>query len=136
MLSDGRNLVGCSLYPTEEVSPFMPDTPALRKSAFFFAISPIGATGASSLWAAGRVPTDVSRITYRLPGGRQVPATIDDDGYWMVKHHSAPGEDIGSEDNSQDWPPVVITVTRPSGTQRYTIGFTEETRCRQVSHGC
>jgi hypothetical protein len=136
VLSDGRNLVGCSLYPTKEISPLIPDTPTVRRSAFFFAVNPIGDTGASSLWAAGRVPTDVSAITYRLPGDREVAATISERGYWMLKHHSGSGESIGSEESSRDWPPVLVTVTRPSGTQRYTIPFTEETMCRQVSHGC
>jgi hypothetical protein len=136
VLSDGRHLVGCSLYPTKEISPVVADTPTLRKSAFSFAVNPIGSTGAQSLWAAGRVPADVSSITYRLPGNRDVRATIDDDGYWMLKHHSADGEGIGTEENVADWPPVVVTVARASGTQRYTIGFSQETMCRQVSHGC
>jgi hypothetical protein len=136
VLSDGRNLVGCSLYPTKEISPFIPDEPVLRKSAFSFAVNPIGSTGASSLWAAGRVPTDVSAIGYRLPGDQDVAATIDDQGYWMLKYHTAAEKDIGSQDRSSDWPPVQVTVTRPSGTTRYSIEFSEETMCRQVSHGC
>ena len=76
VLSNGRNLVGCSLYPTKEISPFIADTPAVRKSAFFFALNPIGDTGTASLWAAGRVPVDVSAITYRLPGEREVAARM------------------------------------------------------------
>lgn len=135
VLSDGRNLVGCSLYPTKEISPLIADLPVVRKSAFSFAVNPIGTTGAQSLWAAGRVPDDVSAISYRLPGNRNVAASIDD-GYWMLKHHSGSGRGIGTEEDVTDWPPVVVTVTRASGTQRYTIDFTEETMCRQVSHGC
>ena len=105
-------------------------------TAFSFAVNPIGSTGASSLWAAGRVPTDVSAIGYRLPGDQDVAATIDDQGYWMLKYHTAAEKDIGSQDRSSDWPPVQVTVTRPSGTTRYSIEFSEETMCRQVSHGC
>jgi hypothetical protein len=41
-----------------------------------------------------------------------------------------------AEGGVQDWPPVVVSVTRPSGTQRFTIPFTEQTMCRQVTHGC
>jgi hypothetical protein len=136
VLSDGRNLVGCSLYPTREISPVIEDSPVVRKADFAFALNPIGDTGAQSLWAAGRVPADVAAISYRLPGRVDVAATIDDRGYWMVKHHTEAGEDIGTADDVRDWPPVVVTVTRPSGTQRYTIPFTEKTMCRQVSHGC
>lgn len=136
VLSDGRNLVGCSLYPTKEISPFIPDTATVKKSAFFFAVNPVGFSGAQSLWAAGRTPADVSAITYRLPGGQDVAATINAEGYWMLKHHSAAGEDIGPAGNVAEWPPVVVTVTRASGDQRHTITFGEETMCRQVSHGC
>ena len=136
VLSDGHNLVGCSLFPTKEISPFIPDAPSVRKAAFSFAVNPIGSTGASSLWAAGRVPNDVTAITYRLPGGEDIAASIDPRGYWMLKHHTAPGTGIGSQERSSDWPPVQVTVTRPTGATRYSIPFTEETMCRQVSHGC
>ena len=103
------------------------------KPSFYFAENPIEATGGSSLWAAGRVPSDVSAITYRLPGNRDVAARIENDGYWMMMFHT--DGDL-AEGGVQDWPPVVVTITRPSGTQRITIPFTEKTSCRQVTHGC
>lgn len=38
-------------------------------------------------------------------------------------------------DTIEDWEPVIVTVTRTSGQERFTIPFTEETMCNQVSHG-
>jgi hypothetical protein len=135
VLSDGSNLVGCSLFPTKEISPFSPDTGTVAKSSFYFAVNPIGSTPAASLWAAGKVPTDVSAISYRLPGGRDVAATIDNNGYWMLMYNSGTTP-IADGSNVADWEPVEVTVTRPGGTKKFSISFTEETMCRQVSHGC
>jgi hypothetical protein len=135
VLSDGANLVGCSLFPTKEISPFSPDSGTVAKRSFFFAVNPIDGTPGASLWAAGKVPTDVSAISYRLPGGRDVAATINRNGYWMLMYHSDTA-DIGPESNATDWEPVVVTVTRVRGTETFSISFTEETMCRQVSHGC
>jgi hypothetical protein len=132
VLSDGAHLVGCSLFPTKEISPFSADMATVAKPSFYFAVNPIGETG-SSLWAAGKVPADVSAISYRLPGGRNVPATIDHNGYWMLMYHSA--TDIATG-NVTRWEPVEVTVTRPQGTEQFSIPFTEKTMCRQVSHGC
>jgi hypothetical protein len=133
VLSDGAKLVGCSLFPTKEISLFSPDSGTVARSSFYFALNPIEATG-ESLWAAGKVPSDVSAISYRLPGGRDVPATINKNGYWMLMFHST--TTLIAEGNVADWAPVVVTVTRPSGTETFSISFTEETMCRQVSHGC
>jgi hypothetical protein len=134
VLSDGQNLVGCSLYPTKEISPFSADRSKISKASFFFAVNPIDISGGSSLWAAGRVPTDVSAITYRLPGNREVAATIDDDGYWMLMYHTD-GVDI-AEGNVATWEPVVVSVIRPAGTEKFTIKFNIDSMCKQVSHGC
>ncbi len=133
VLSDGGHLVGCSLFPTKEISPVSPDIATLAKPSFYFAVNPIGANGAS-LWAAGKVPTDVSAISYRLPGGRSVAATIGHNGYWMLMYHSAT-TDI-APGNVTRWEPVEVTVTRPGGTETFSISFSEKTMCRQVSHGC
>jgi hypothetical protein len=135
VLSDGTNLVGCSLFPTKEISPFSPDTARVAQSSFYFAVNPIGSTPAASLWAAGKVPTDVSAISYRLPGGRDVTATLDENGYWMLMYNSGTTP-IADGANVADWDPVEVTVTRPGGTKKFSINFTEETMCRQVSHGC
>jgi hypothetical protein len=134
VLTSGTSLLCCSLYPTKEISPFTAGTSVINKSAFYFALNPIGDSGGSSLWAAGRVPSDVSAITYRLPGKRDVAARINDDGYWMLMFHTDSADLV--EGNVADWPPVVVTITRPSGTRRLTIPFTVETMCRQVTHGC
>lgn len=134
VLSDGQNLLGCSLYPTKEISPFSADVSKISKSSFFFALNPIETSGGSSLWAAGRVPTDVSAITYRLPGNRDVAATIDDDGYWMLMYHTD-GADI-AEGNVATWEPVVVSVSRPAATEKFTIRFNVDSMCKQVSHGC
>ena len=131
VLSDGTKLLGCSLYPTKEISPFSADRRTTGRSSFYFAHNPIEATGGSSLWAAGRVPSDVSAIAYRLPGKRDIAAKIEDDGYWMVMFHT---DSELADGRVQDWPPVVVTITRPSGTQRITIPFTERDLCRQVTH--
>ncbi|MET1004383.1 MAG: hypothetical protein ABWX96_02475 [Propionibacteriaceae bacterium] len=134
VLSDGTRRFGCSLFPTEEVSRLSADSTSLTAKAFYFAQNPIDATAGASLWAAGRVPQDVTKISYRLPGDRDVAATIDRDGYWMVKYH-VDGADI-AEGNVSTWDPVVVTVTRPGETLTYRIPFTEKTMCNQISHGC
>ena len=134
VLSDGKHRIGCSLFPTKEISRLVPDSDAIRASTFHFALNPIASPGGESLWAAGRVPADVTAISYRLPGNHEVAATISASGYWMVKdHRSDPGY---GEEKVDDWPPVVVTVTRPSGTSTFTLKFSEETMCNQVSHGC
>ena len=136
VLSDGRRRFGCSLFPTKEISAIGPDAAAMAKSSFSFAINPIGDTGAESLWAAGRVPKDVTAISYRLPKGTEVAAKLDRDGYWMIKYHTAAGEHLDDEENVKNWEPVIVTVTRASGTERFRIPFTTKTMCNQVSHGC
>lgn len=133
VLSDGRSLVGCSLYPTRELSPFGPDTADLAKSSFYFALNPIVDTG-ESLWAAGRVPRDVTGISYRLPGKRDVAAEIGADGYWMVMY--ADEQAYLDEGDVADWDPVVVTVVGGTGTRRHSIPFSVDIMCRQVSHGC
>jgi hypothetical protein len=135
VLSDGSRRFGCSLFPTKEISAIVPDSTTLKKSAFYFAVNPIGSTGNESLWAAGRVPKDVTAISYRLPNGEDVAATLNPDGYWMIKHHTSGGKQL-AEGNSLDWDPVVVTVTHPSGRERYTIEFKSNNMCNQVSHGC
>lgn len=80
------------------------------------------------------VPTDVTKISYRLPGQRDVEAKISEDGYWMMEFHTDGG--IGAADDVSDWDPVVITVTRPTGTQTFTLPFDVDTMCHQVTHGC
>ncbi len=135
VLSDGSRRFGCSLFPTKEISEIVPDSTVLKKSAFYFAVNPIGSTGNESLWAAGRVRRTSRAISYRLPAGEEVAATLSSDGYWMIKHHTTGGKQL-AEGNSLDWDPVVVTVTRPSGRERFTIAFTENSMCNQVSHGC
>ena len=68
VLSDGRNLVGCSLYPTKEISPFSADASKISKSSFFFAVNPIDTSGGSSLW--GRTGA-VRRFCDHLSAARQ-----------------------------------------------------------------
>jgi hypothetical protein len=134
VLSDGKRRFGCSLYPTREVSRVTVDSSALSTASFFFALNPIAANDGVSLWAAGRAPQDVSKITYALPGDRSVVAQIAEDGYWMLKYH-VDGAELAPGSTS-DWPAVVVTVERSSGTRTYRIPFTEESMCNQVSHGC
>ena len=136
VLSYPQQRFACSLFPTKEISAIVPDRAAATKSSFSFAVNPIGDTGAESLWAAGRVPKDVTAISYRLPNGVVVPAKLDRDGYWMIKYHTATGEPLDDEENVKDWESVIVTVTRASGTERFRIPFTTKTMCNQVSHGC
>ena len=134
VLSNGKRRFGCSLYPTREVSRVVPDSTGLRTSSFYFALNPIAANDGVSLWAAGRVPSDVTGISYALPGGRDVAAEMDKDGYWMVKFH-LDGADLASG-NVSGWDPVVVTVDRPGGPKTYRLPFSETSMCNQVSHGC
>ena len=135
VLSDGQRRVGCSLFPTKEISPFAADTTLVNAASFSFALNPIAVIGGESLWAAGRLPADVTKLSYRLPGKRDVAATIGPDGYWMMKFHQD-GSSLDSAEDVRDWDPVVVTVSRPSGDQRFTLKFSEKTMCHQVSHGC
>jgi len=126
----------CSLAPTREVGAVVKDRQTTAKSSFYFAINPIEATEGASFWAAGRVPEDVSAITYVLPGGVSVAAEISDTGSWMAMYH-VDGKDLGVEADVSDWDPVEVTITRRSGpTIHYEIPFDDETMCNQISHGC
>jgi len=87
------------------------------------------------LWAAGRVPDDVTGISYRLPGGRAVGATITSAGYWMLKYHQGEPGITGGGD-VKDLPPVEVRVSRAAGDQTFMLEFSERTMCNQVSHGC
>lgn len=134
VLSDGKRRFGCSLAPTAEVSGVTADKASVSKSSFTFAMNPIEATNGTSIWATGRAPDDVSKISFRLPDGRDVPATIDSNGYWMMKHH-VNGADLATG-NVADWAAVVVTVTRPTGTTTHRVKLNENTMCNQISHGC
>jgi hypothetical protein len=73
----------------------------MAASAFRFAVNPIDPTEGSAFWAAGRVPTDVTGISYVLPAGVLVPATISADGYWIAMYH-VDGRDL-ADGNADDW---------------------------------
>ena len=112
----------------------MTDKAVIEKGAFYVALNPVNQTTAQSIWAAGRVPSDVTKITYRLPGGQVVEAKLNNDGYWMLMFHKS---NLGIVPGTvEDWPPIVVTVSRPSGDRRFTITLSEKTICNQVSHGC
>lgn len=133
VLSDGRRFVGCSRFPTTEISDVRSGRgSATSKSTFSWAHNPIGEQG-ETLWAAGRLP-GVESITYRLPDGQQVPATIGSGGHWLVMARTATAFD--TEQNVSDWAPVVVEVTVKGTTTTHRIPWTEESGCNQVSHGC
>lgn len=134
VLSDGTRYLGCSLYPTKEISRSVPvtDNPATAKKLFAWATNPIVPNG-ESLWAAGHLP-GATRIAYTLPDGTVASATISPNGFWMVKTQTATAFD--QQENNADWKPVTVTVTRHGRTTTYTIPWTEQTMCHQISHGC
>lgn len=135
VLRKGGQRFACSLAPTREVGETVEDTATLAKSSFWFAVNSIEATDGSSFWAAGRVPDDVTAITYELPGDIVVPATLTADGTWMVMYHRD-GADLADGDVSS-WDPVTVTIARRSGKPVvYSIPFNEKTMCNQISHGC
>ncbi len=136
VLVKGDRRFACSLAPTREVSAVVSDKRSTATSSFWFATNPIDATEGASFWAAGRVPANVTGITYVLPGGVRVPATIAADGHWMAMY-SVDGKDLAPQENTADWDPVKVTITRSSGAPiMYTIPFDDKTMCNQVSHGC
>lgn len=55
VLSDGKHYVGCSLFPTEEISSIRRVTPGTGVAAFGWATNPINPHG-DSLWAAAISP--------------------------------------------------------------------------------
>ncbi len=134
VFSDGKRRMACSLFPTRELSPLEADSTKINRAAFLFALNPIAKPEGESLWAAGRVPTDVTKINFRLPGRRDVEAQITKDGYWMVKFNT--DGRIGDREDVSASEPLVVTVTRPSGPRTFTLPFDIHTMCHQVSHGC
>ncbi|MFX4271138.1 hypothetical protein ACQBAR_11060 [Propionibacteriaceae bacterium Y1685] len=134
VLSNGEQMIGCSLFPTQEVSPPMADQPTTTAESFYFALQPTPDMRKSTLWAAGRVPDDVSKITYALPNGKSVDATITE-GYWMVHYVGTMSNDeIGADPSA--WPPLKVTVVQGGQSTTHEIQFTTETSCDQSSHGC
>jgi hypothetical protein len=113
----------------------VPDKRTTAESGFWFAVNPIDANGGSSFWASGRVPAEVTSITYVLPSGDKVPAVISAEGYWMAMYH-VDGKDLAAGSVST-WDPVRVSIKRSSGAPiTYPIPFNEHTMCNQVSHGC
>ena len=133
VLTDGSRYLGCSLFPTREVSASRSVTDSsTAQSRFHWALNPVVPEG-ESLWAAGHLP-GVTAVTYRLPDGTDVPATTGPDGYWMVKARTSTTFD--REEDVDDWAPVVVSVVRDGATRRYSIPWTAASMCHQVSHGC
>lgn len=131
VLHDGEHLVGCSLFPTAEIGVPDDDEPSLDEEAFHFALQATP-DGDDALWAAGRVPSDVTEITYALPNGDAVDAVIDN-GYWMVMY---PGDQAMGSGDPSEWDPLRVTISAPGGDTVHEIAFTPETMCNQSSHGC
>lgn len=136
VLSNGNRRFGCSLFPTKEISAVVDDTPAVTDAGFAFALNPIDTRAGAALWAAGRVPAGVTGISYRLPGDQEVTAELTDGGYWMVKATRRDDRGIDRSTPARTWDPVVVSVSQPSGDRSFSLRFTEETMCNQVSHGC
>jgi hypothetical protein len=135
VLSKDGQQFACSLAPTREVGAVVPDKRTTAESGFWFAVNPIDANGGSSFWASGRVPAEVTSITYVLPSGDKVPAVISAEGYWMAMYH-VDGKDLAAGSVST-WDPVRVSIKRSSGAPiTYAIPFNEHTMCNQVSHGC
>lgn len=131
VLHDGQDLVGCSRYPSVEVGNPVSDQPSTDKESFHFALQ-TAPDDQETLWAAGRVPDDVTAITYALPNGDEAEAVITD-GYWMVMYSD--DEPLGTGDPAT-WDPLRVSVTSTSETVTHAIEFTPETMCNQSSHGC
>ncbi len=135
VLSKDGQQFACSLAPTREVGAVVPDKRTTAESGFWFAVNPIDANGGSSFWASGRVPAEVTSITYVLPSGDKVPAVISAEGYWMAMYH-VDGKDLAAGSVST-WDPVRVSIKRSSGAPiTYAIPFNEHTMCNQVYHGC
>jgi len=134
VLSDGTHHLGCSLYPTREISASAPTSSSITTSRklFSWATNPIVPEG-ESLWAAGYLP-GATTITYTLPDGTTAAAKISPDGYWMVKAQTPTS--FAREDNLSSWEPVRVAVTRNGRTTSYAVPWTLESMCHQISHGC
>lgn len=131
VLHDGNDLIGCSRYPSVEVGNPASDRPSTDKDSFHFALQ-TAPDDRETLWAAGRVPDDVTAITYALPNGDEAEAVITD-GYWMVMYSN--DEPLGTGDPTT-WDPLRVSVTSTTETLTHEIEFTPETMCNQASHGC
>jgi hypothetical protein len=132
VLADGDRYVGCSLFPTAEITGVRTAGAGTKKKDFGWASNPID-SGGETLWAAGRLP-GVRSVTYELPGGRTEKAVIGRDGHWLVMARTATA--FGSGDDVSGWPPVKVTAVTAGGTVRWSIGWSVTSMCNQVSHGC
>ncbi len=132
VLADGNTYVGCSLFPTAEITGVRTAGAGTTKRDFGWALNPVD-SGGETLWAAGRLP-GVRSVTYALPGGRTEKAVVGRDGHWLVMARTAKtfgsGEDVGT------WPPIEVTAVTSTGTVRWSIGWNVRSMCNQVSHGC
>jgi hypothetical protein len=106
VLADGDRYVGCSLFPTAEITGVRTAGAGTKKKDFGWASNPID-SGGETLWAAGRLP-GVRSVTYELPGGRTEKAVIGRDGHWLVMARTATA--FGSGDDVSGWPPVKVTA--------------------------
>lgn len=132
VLVDGDRYVGCSLFPTAEITGVRTAGAGTEKSDFGWALNPIDG-GGETLWAAGRLP-GVRSVTYALPGGRTEKAVVGRDGHWLVMARTATS--FGSGDDVTTWPPVEVTAVTSNGTVRWSIDWSATSMCNQVSHGC
>jgi hypothetical protein len=83
-------------------------------------------------WAAGQLPSGVSKISYTFPDGRTTNAVIKGN-YWLMQHQTA----TPWKEGSPPGPQIKVTLFGPNGQslRTFLLVWGEDT-CAQVSHGC
>ena len=83
-------------------------------------------------WAAGQLPSGVSKISYTFPDGRTTNAVIKGN-YWLMQHQTA----TPWKEGSAPGPQIKVTLFGPNGQslRTFLLVWGEDT-CAQVSHGC
>ncbi|TCM49331.1 hypothetical protein [Kribbella sp. VKM Ac-2568] len=84
-------------------------------------------------WAAGMMPSGVSKIAYTFPDGVTAQAVVKGN-YWVMQYRQAKPWVEGAD---ADQPKIKVTLSRASGTvvKSYKLVWGEQT-CAQISHGC
>ena len=142
ILADSKYWVGCdTAYARHngEGSIRQPDLltgPAPGDAAAFTLANnliPINGKQYEYYWAAGRLPVDVTRITYAFPDGRTTSAVIQGK-YWLMQHQTTTPWKEGSPTPTTQ---IKVTLYGADGQplRDFLMNWGEDT-CAQLNHGC
>ncbi|TCN30544.1 hypothetical protein EV644_1327 [Kribbella orskensis] len=84
-------------------------------------------------WAAGALPSGVTKIAYTFPDGVTTQAVVKGN-YWVMQYRQAKPWVEGAD---AEQPKIKVTLSRANGTvvKTHNLVWGEQT-CAQISHGC